>query len=242
MNNERQKRFCKYCGAEITESTKICKNCGSLISKEQNSKILDYLNSDVGNGNGMFSNTSSNNLFSKLKTCKTCGSQIARNAKSCPHCGANASGQIAIGISVGIVCFVCFALFFNGISSTSSKAKTTQANSADVSAPEQSYDVPSSRLLADYDNNEVDADNKYKGYLLNVSGYVQSVSVVLGDTAVLIDNGETMNITMVQCNFKSQEEIDKVSKLKKGQRVTIQGRCSGKSIYIHLNDCKVIKQ
>ena len=38
--NEEQKRFCKYCGAEITQSTKICKNCGSIISKEQGSKIL----------------------------------------------------------------------------------------------------------------------------------------------------------------------------------------------------------
>ena len=114
MMNEEQKRFCKYCGAEITQSTKICKNCGSIISKEQGSKILDYLNSDVGSGT---------KLFSKMTKCKTCGADIAKTANACPHCGAKTQNQIVHDAACGclvapffIVAIIIIPTIFGGIS------------------------------------------------------------------------------------------------------------------------------
>ena len=37
-----------------------------------------------------------------LKTCKTCGGQIAASATTCPHCGAQPPRWLAIFIGVAI--------------------------------------------------------------------------------------------------------------------------------------------
>ena len=45
----------------------------------------------------------------KLIECKTCGKQIAKSAKRCPHCGASSAGKIVgdiVGGTIGGCCLV----------------------------------------------------------------------------------------------------------------------------------------
>ena len=46
-------------------------------------------------------------MSSKMRACKTCGQQIAKNAKRCPHCGAkNKKGNAFLFILVIVVLLI----------------------------------------------------------------------------------------------------------------------------------------
>lgn len=49
--------------------------------------------------------------MAKMVTCKTCGKQIAKTAKVCPHCGAK-QHQVVLSICVLIVVVTVFACIF----------------------------------------------------------------------------------------------------------------------------------
>jgi len=90
------------------------------------------------------------------------------------------------------------------------------------------------QLRDEYRENEMAADKKYKGNLIEITGTIDRIS-----------DGRTVSIsvdalTSIQCSFsKDQDNI--LLQLKKGQTVTIQGIGNGKSIAgVVLNDCKVI--
>ena len=70
----------------------------------------------------------SKSLFVK---CKTCGTEIAKNAKSCPKCGAKNKKSVILKIILGIVGFIILI----GIFAPSEDEKPTNANS--TKQPEQ---------------------------------------------------------------------------------------------------------
>ena len=49
-------------------------------------------------------------MFDKMVTCKTCGKQIAKTAKRCPHCGAR-QHQVALTFVYLIVIAMIIAVF-----------------------------------------------------------------------------------------------------------------------------------
>jgi len=100
------------------------------------------------------------------------------------------------------------------------------------------YEVTANQLYRAYNTNEISADDKYKGKKLAVTGRISDIREVLGSINVDLKTGDGIGWTKVSCTMKNR---DIVSKLRKGQKITIVGICEGLTlnISIDLDDCKV---
>lgn len=105
---------------------------------------------------------------------------------------------------------------------------------------EPTIQITATDLLAAYEENQVNADNQYKGKLLEVTGIIDDIGTdIMDDVYVTINNGDEYAFTCVQCFFKNKDEIAKVSNLKPGSEITIVGKCDGEVFNVLLKDCKI---
>ena len=83
-------------------------------------------------------------------------------------------------------------------------------------------------LMQEYDANIVNADEEYTDVVMVVSGTVNSISKTNNDKnlAVILESGTYFY--GVQLNFKTSQ-TESVATLKKGDKITAVGKCSGKS-------------
>lgn len=92
-------------------------------------------------------------------------------------------------------------------------------------------------LIEAYENNALEADNKYKDKKIEVEGIVNSVeNDINGDYYVkLYDSSKYDHIL---CYFANQDEL---STLNSGDKITITGTCLGDPyIYVKLSDCEIV--
>ena len=118
----------------------------------------------------------------------------------------------------------------------SGSGSSSSGPSPATAAPEEILAVSLSTLLADYKNNEVGADMKYKGKILRVTGKAGSIKKdILDNIYVTIGTGKQFEIPEVQAFFDDQHAA-KAASLSKGQSVTVQGRCEGLMMNVLLKD------
>jgi hypothetical protein len=97
-------------------------------------------------------------------------------------------------------------------------------------------DVTAKQLLADYQENEIAADAKYKGQALRVKGKVTRISKDIFD-APLVDLATSNQFMPVYATFAS-EGARALAELKRGQQVTVRCRSKGVSMaHPLLEDC-----
>ena len=188
-----------------------------------------------------------------LTKCTSCGTEIAKSAKTCPNCGAKVKKPIYKKwwfwlIIVILVAMVIASIGGDDSTSTSSDTVQQQAqdNSANQSEPQQevtteapAISVSAADILAAYEANEVSADKQYKGNKLSVTGVVNNISVVLNQTSVVLTSGGEYEFLGVRCYFKDEAEIEKISNLSKGTTITVEGVCSGYGIEPMIQDCVI---
>lgn len=128
--------------------------------------------------------------------------------------------------------------------STSNQAAVPAANQATPAevtpapTPVQAIDITAAQLYKEYDENELAADDKYKGKILRVSGKVSSIDQdILNSLYVTLETGD-YNIFSIQCYFDDSKR-QQLTALKKGGKATIIGRCDGWSGNILLKDCTI---
>ncbi len=188
----------------------------------------------------------------KIKPCKACGKQLDGSAKICPECGKDqrnffSKHKILTGI---IVLLIIGALGSGGDSETDKEVDTASVNAKQEETvdknvkevkeeKEDAIVVKASKLYSDYDSNEVKADKKYKDKLLEVTGIVNDIGVSLGQTYVCLSTGEQYSAFSVQCFFDDEDDIDKVSELSKGDKITLSGTCTGMSMNVTVDNCKL---
>ena len=180
--------------------------------------------------------------MSKMVNCKACGKEIAKGVKSCVHCGKD---QRNFFMKHKILTAILVIVILGAIGSAGGK-KTTTANTNNTTTAktetkqevkEEVIKVSAVDLAKAYEDNEVKADKSYKDKTAEIAGKVNDIGVVAGQTYVVLSAEKDFAITNVQCFFKEQAEIDKVSNLKKGDTVTIQGKIDGKSMNVGVNNC-----
>lgn len=185
--------------------------------------------------------------MSKMINCKACGKEIAKGVNKCVHCGKDQriffmKHKILTAIGVIVILGV-----LSSLGGKKDSTNTTATNSAktdvkeEVKAKEEVkvevIKVSAVDLAKAYEENEVKADKSYKDKAAEINGKVSDIGVALGQTYIVLSAEKDFAITNVQCFFKEQAEIDKVSNLKKGDTVTIQGKIDGKSMNVGVNDC-----
>ena len=84
--------------------------------------------------------------------------------------------------------------------------------------------VTASRLAEDYEANEVAANQKYDGKVLEVSGTIEAVSGGGSGDAYYVDlSAGSMSLTSVRCHF-SESHLGDITSIRKGERVTLRGK------------------
>lgn len=129
---------------------------------------------------------------------------------------------------------VAFAAFFlmAVASGNDDKDKEKEVKEQETKAPAQQVTVQ--QLAADYEANEIAADQKYKDKPVVVTGTVTDISKdVMGDIYVVMTDGDEMSMIGVQCFFSDDHTAD-AAKLTKGQKATIKGMCDGKVMHVIL--------
>lgn len=195
--------------------------------------------------------------------CKYCGKEIADDTKFCPECGGQITGPvpllkvdpnmpkkrksgcgtcglIALGVSIAFIALIFFPIIFSGTNSETPQTESTQATTTPTTIATEPpvIDISPDDLYSAYEENEVAADNEYKGKKVKITGTIEDIGKdILDDVYITINAGDYDEI---QCYFENQKQIDKVATLKSGEEVTIVGECSGLSILnVVLQNCEL---
>jgi hypothetical protein len=153
-------------------------------------------------------------------------------------------------ITIGVI-FVLYAVGSNGsknTNTTQSQGKT-ETKTADTQETKKSAEpektapevtITSANLSKEYSENEVAADQKYKGKIIEVSGKITSVDNGISDNEMIVRLSDgKYDINNAWC-YTQESERDKVLTFKKGQQVTLIGK--GDSATLNspvLKDCRV---
>lgn len=103
-------------------------------------------------------------------------------------------------------------------------------------------EVTANELWNAFDENEIDAEQKYNGKTVRITGIVSDINsadtFTSANVLLAVDNSY---FGSVQCNFNS-ENANALATLNKGQSVTIEGTCRTLSIYnLIIRSCQVIE-
>ena len=96
-------------------------------------------------------------------------------------------------------------------------------------------DAPS--LVGAYMQNEVKADQNFKGKTFYVSGTVDQISKDIMDNIYVTLEGDGV-IRSVQCYL---DDADVAANLNKGEQVVIKGKCDGLMMNVQMKDCSLVK-
>lgn len=178
--------------------------------------------------------------MSEMIKCKACGKEIAKGVKKCVHCGKD---QRNFFMKHKILTAIVVIVILGAIAAAGGKKDSTNTAATKTETKqevkEEVLKVSAVDLAKAYEDNEVSADKSYKDKTAEINGKVSDIGVVGGQTYIVLSSGKDMSVTDVQCFFEEQSEIDKVSNLKKGDTVTVQGKIDGKSMNVGVNNCTI---
>ena len=118
-----------------------------------------------------------------------------------------------------------------------SGGSSTDTSTKKVQSQKPKYTVSASQIFKEYVDNEIAADDKYKGQVIIISGVVSDIGRDITEEAYInLSTGDPF--FDVQCLFTKGEE-PAVAKLSKGKNVRIKGVVSGKIGLVTLQDCSL---
>lgn len=186
--------------------------------------------------------------------CTKCGAQNDDKSAFCEHCGAPTANNIQSPIAPSsiatpqpakpiykkwwfwlIIALIAIVVIggAGGKSGAPSKAETTEATYP------QGIKVSAKELRDAYEQNEIAAEKKYDGQLVEVTGIVDNIGTdILKDVYITLSTGKVLH--SVQCYFEEDAEIDKVVALVSGQEITVIGTCKGLTLTnVTVRDCVI---
>jgi len=106
---------------------------------------------------------------------------------------------------------------------------------ADVAAIKADYSITAEKLYNDFATNEAEADKKYSGKVIEVTGIVADVQV--SDSAVIVLLAAGNETSGINCSFKNTN----VALTGKGKTVEVKGRCTGFLMDVNLVDAGFVE-
>lgn len=105
---------------------------------------------------------------------------------------------------------------------------------------EKAITVDYKTLFQDYEDNPIAADQKYRYKKLRVSGKIKKIDreIMQHPYVSFAVKDYFGDVTL----YFSRDEEPKITKLKKGQKITVEGKCDGLRLgNVHLSDCVLVK-
>lgn len=146
---------------------------------------------------------------------------------------------IAVAAVVGLGAFA----FREGVSTLSQIAeiggRKDSATENKIAERDPEARVAARVLFSDYEENEVAADQKFKGKTILVTGQVDDIKKDLMNSMYVTLTGDGV-FGHVQCYFAQAHEAQ-LAGLRKGMTVSIKGRCDGKMMNVLMRGCTLEK-
>ena len=93
-------------------------------------------------------------------------------------------------------------------------------------------------LTKRYVENEIKADIDFLGKTINVKGEIEDIKKgISGEIFIVLKGGERYR--SVLCYYENEAEV---AKLKKGETVVFEGKCTGLLVNVVIENCKLIKE
>lgn len=106
-----------------------------------------------------------------------------------------------------------------------------------IAKKEVDFTMTSTAIFEEFEANEKAASTKYVSKVIAVSGTIEDIMQdEKGDQVILIAGSDMGNGVM--CTLEASE-LEKAKALKRGDSVTIKGRCSGMLMDVVLNKCTI---
>lgn len=137
--------------------------------------------------------------------------------------------------AAAVLVILCLAVI---IGAGCGSAPTAAQPPKEPEPPKVEVSVKATDLYADYKANQVAADGKYKGKLLEITGEVDTIGKDVLDTLYVTLKGDAY-FGNVQCYFPDSA-ADALAKLKSGDNVVIQGKGDGYLMNVSVKDCALV--
>jgi hypothetical protein len=138
-----------------------------------------------------------------------------------------------------VLIFSVVGALTGGSEHTASTGSAPEAAEAEAAA--QAIKVTSTELSNAYKANEISADAKYKGKLVEITGTVDNIQKDIMDTAyVTFALGQYEIVHQVQCYFNRKNE-GQLADISKGDRLTVRGTVDGGSLNVLVKNCQVVQ-
>ncbi len=108
---------------------------------------------------------------------------------------------------------------------------------ADVAGMNPEFKLTATALNDAYEKNEKEANEKYLGKIIEVTGEISSIEKDSTATLVLSTGGNSMST--VRCTLSPHEKTEENS-LSVGNPIKLKGKCTGKLFDVVLINCYVI--
>lgn len=117
--------------------------------------------------------------------------------------------------------------------------KQAEAEASKLAKRQSIPDVKIQTILSDYEKNEVNADNLYKGKVLRIAGIVVDIKKdFLENPFVLLGKNTIFDIPLLQASFDKSYNTQ-LAKLNKGGRLTVVCKVSGLLIHVQAENCEI---
>lgn len=171
--------------------------------------------------------------MNEIKKCSKCKEDIKFDAKKCKHCGADLRNWIERHKILTVLISIFFLIIIANIFGSVDNSKIDSTNYG--SQKTQVIKITATKLIEEYDENEVFAKQKYEDKFLQVTGIIEDIgSDITGDPYIIL--GGHSGLSGIQCVFP-KTQISNISKLKNGNEVTVTGKNIGNILNIILKDC-----
>lgn len=170
------------------------------------------------------------------------------------YAAKKAPAKKQIGAAIAIA--VCFVMFLVGIglsaseepaqaaeqteSGKTSTVETKTNKSSSQAEEDQALKVNYKTLYADYEANPINADAKYRDKKLQLTGSIATIDRDIGQSPYITFNIDTYGAKSIKMSFDNDEAV---ASLKKGQKVTVEGTCTGlfASVLVQISNCSIVK-
>lgn len=168
-------------------------------------------------------------MTEKLTKCKSCGTEIAKVAKMCPHCGRKNKKPFYMRVWFWVLIIIVVAFVGSnksGDTNTATNIETTtnaetSANGVQEDIEYVKYDV--STMVDDLESNALNAKTKYDKQYVEITGELSNIDSS-GSYINISSTKSDFSLITVQCYIKNDEQLSKISQMSKGDIITVKGK------------------